>query len=81
MRLYEIVVRRRSTGATSPGVVRVCADAARVAREFIGECPVECLVAIHLDGKHRIIGVEEVARGGTNAVHVTARDVFRGAIA
>ncbi len=36
---------------------------------------------VSLDARNRTLALEEVARGGANRVHVSARDVFAGAMA
>ena len=41
----------------------------------------EVLIVLHLDGRHHLIGWEEVAKGSANVVHVSARDIFRSALA
>lgn len=39
----------------------------------------ESLVAVHLDAKHRVLGIEEIAKGTLSEVSSTPREVFKGA--
>jgi DNA repair protein RadC len=40
----------------------------------------ESFVALHLDTRNRVIGVEEIAKGTLTSVEVHPREVFKGAI-
>lgn len=84
-RLYELDCRQRRTDVQMPGgwqmPVRTPPQLAEVFRAYAEDADKESLMAIHLDGRHRPIAFQEVARGSGNVVHVTPRDVFRPAVA
>lgn len=50
---------------------------ARVAGEILRGLDHERLIVLHLDGKYRLIGWHEAARGNLNVVHVSPRQVLR----
>jgi DNA repair protein RadC len=50
--------------------------AADVARAVIGSDITECILAIFLDGRNRVSGYTEIARGTLNAARFAPRDVF-----
>ncbi len=50
--------------------------AASVARAVIGSEISECVLAIFLDARHRVIGFAEVSRGTINASRLSPRDVL-----
>jgi DNA repair protein RadC len=85
-RIDEIIVRRRRTMIhLSPDLVWArpindARQAARIAAELLKGCLQESFLALHLNTRHHVVGFEEIARGGQNAVHVHPCDVFRGAI-
>lgn len=41
---------------------------------------VESFWCLYLDGRHKPIGWQEIARGGHNVVHVSPRETFTGAM-
>lgn len=51
-------------------------DAVAIAQHVIGAEISEVLLAIFLDGRHRVTGYTEIARGTLNASRFTPRDVL-----
>ena len=54
--------------------------AADIARAVIGDDIAECVLAIFLDARNRVIGYTEIVRGTLNAARLTPRDVFTPAL-
>ena len=80
----EIEVRVRPTGLQVPmesTAIRGPRDAANIFKAVSDRRSVESLLALHLDARHRPIGVHEVARGAGNVVNVAPRDLFAAALA
>ena len=82
MRLPLLELRRVSSGVRADGrrPIRTPTDAARVLGPLVRGLDVEVALVMPLDARHRPIGIVEVARGGSNVVHIAAREVFRVAI-
>jgi DNA repair protein RadC len=53
---------------------------ATIFRAVIGDAPREHFVAFYLDARHRIMGLETIAIGGTAVVQVEIAEVFRGVL-
>jgi DNA repair protein RadC len=51
-------------------------DASEIARAVIGSEIAECVIAILLDARRRVMGYTEVCRGTLNATRFSARDVL-----
>lgn len=51
-----------------------------VFRDYVGDADREHFLAIYLDALDRLIGLNEVAIGTINLLHVTAREIFKPAI-
>lgn len=51
-------------------------DAITALHALIGDDASECIVAVLIDTRHRIIGYHEVARGTVNACRLSPRDVL-----
>ena len=51
-------------------------DAVAIAQHVISSEISECLLAIFLDGRHRVTGYTEIARGTLNASRFTPRDLL-----
>ena len=62
--------------ATELGYLSTPSDASRIARAVIGSEISECVIAIMLDARHRVMGYAEVCRGTLNATRFAARDVL-----
>jgi len=81
IREAELTYRRRKTlhnaSALASTTVRSSADVAPIARALIGARLTESLIVLALDGKNRILGFHEVARGSISACPVVPADVFR----
>lgn len=56
------------------------ADAAQLARDYMGDTDREHLVVIMLDTRNTVIGVNTVSIGSLNAAIVLSREVFKPAI-
>ena len=82
IREAELIYRRRKTpqDASEPRpftTVRCSSDVAPIARGLIGQRLTESLIVFALDGKPKLVGFHEVARGSTTACPVLPADVFR----
>ena len=81
IREAELIYRRRKTpqDASEPAftTVRCSGDVAPIARSLIGSRLTESLIVFALDGKNKLVGFHEVARGSTTACPVLPADVFR----
>jgi len=81
IREAELTYRRRKAlhDASEPAstTVRSSADIAPIARALIGTRLTESLIVLALDGKNKVLGFHEVARGSTSACPVVPADVFR----
>lgn len=81
IREAELTYRRRKTlhdaNASTPTMVRSSADVAPIVRRLIGTRLTESLIVLALDGKHKILGFHEVARGSSSACPVVPADVLR----
>lgn len=55
-------------------------DAAKIATSFIGNSPVEKLIAIMLDGRSRVTGVILIAQGGIHGTSVKPLDILRAVL-
>jgi DNA repair protein RadC len=51
-----------------------------VFRDYVGDADREHFLAIYLDALDRLIGLNEVAIGTINLLHVAAREIFKPAI-
>lgn len=82
--VYALDVRRVPTGLRVPVESFRPIDRPALAANFFKAVTdrrsQESLVALHLDGRKRPIAVHEVARGATNVVHVSPRDVLAPAL-
>jgi DNA repair protein RadC len=56
------------------------ADVAAVARALLADEAQEVVLCLHLDGRHRVRGVQEVARGGLAAAQVDLRVLLAAAL-
>lgn len=69
------------------GAVRASSDVATVAREYLetlseaGSLPaIEVVLALYVDGKHKLVAIHEVSRGTLSTSLVHPRDVFGPAL-
>ena len=60
--------------------IRTPADAAQLARDYMGDLDREHLVVIMLDTRNAVIGVNTVSVGSLNAGLVVPREIFKPAI-
>ena len=51
-------------------------DVARIAQHVIGSEIAECVIALFVNARHRVVGYAEIARGTVNAARLTPRDVL-----
>ena len=78
---YTFHIVRESEPAYPVGATVSCPrEVVQIAQHVIGSEITECLIAIFLDARHRVIGYAEVARGTLNATRFTPRDVLVPAI-
>ncbi|MEZ4447679.1 MAG: JAB domain-containing protein [Polyangiaceae bacterium] len=56
-------------------------DAAHLLAPRLACEDVEVMVVLALDGRHHVLGIHEVARGGAHGLSVTAREIYRVAVA
>ena len=82
MRLPKFELRRLASGVRADGrrPVRLPGDAARMLGPILCGAEAELALALLRDGRHRALGVVEVARGAANVVHLEPRELFRTAI-
>jgi DNA repair protein RadC len=62
-------------------VVRSDDDVARLMGPRLAAEEVEVMIVVPLDGLSRVIAAQEIARGGAHGLAVTAREIFRTAVA
>ncbi len=60
--------------------ITTAADAAAVVVPILRPQVQEVFLAIHLDAKRRLLGIQEVARGGVSEVHVAVRLILTAAL-
>ena len=78
--VYRVeLVRERSLNAPSR-TLRSPIDAVRIFRELHGKTDRECLVAIMLDTKNNVRGVNTVSVGDLSSTHAHPREIFKPAI-
>lgn len=82
MRLPKFELRRTTSGVKADGrrPVRLPGDAAKMLGPILCGAEAELALALLLDGRHRALGVVEVARGAANVVHLEPRELYRTAI-
>ena len=68
----------KRTGKTGP-LLRDATDVCSLAKGMEGAAE-ENFLALHLDVRHRLIGVDHVGKGSLTGVEVHPRDVFKAAI-
>ncbi|MEZ4447560.1 MAG: JAB domain-containing protein [Polyangiaceae bacterium] len=56
-------------------------EAARLLAPRLAREDVEVMAVLALDGRHHMLGIHEVARGGAHGLSVTAREIYRVAVA
>lgn len=80
---YEFVSETRAVYAPDPELQVVSSPnlAARIAKQHIGQSPVECVLVVLLDTRHRPQEVEIVSRGTVGGASCVPRDVYRLAVA
>jgi len=84
--MYEVptyqtkLVRDSSTLKTPVEKLETPTDVWRLAREYTRETDREHMLCFWLSTDLRVIGMQEVARGGAHGLGVTPRDILRGAI-
>ena len=86
VQLQDLEVKRRPTGVKLPAGwdrarVRDSGDVVVAFRAFTDARDQESFMAIFLDGRNRVIGFSEVARGGTSRVDVEPKVLLRRALA
>jgi DNA repair protein RadC len=74
-----LLVREGDEGDEAPQITSPM-DASLILGERMRDLPSENLVAMYLDTKNRVMGIETVAVGGLNCNHIEPREVFRGAL-
>lgn len=81
LREAKVVYTDRRIPVPSPGLVRHAEDVAAILRETGHQDETqEVFKVIHLNTKHRVLAVQEVARGSLGSVDVHPREVFRAAV-
>ncbi|MEQ9324220.1 MAG: JAB domain-containing protein [Polyangiaceae bacterium] len=70
-----------ASGVFDAGRVRDHHDAARRLAPRLAREDVEVMVVLALDGRSHVLGAHEVARGGAHGLCVTAREIYRVAVA
>ncbi len=76
--LYHIeLVRDKSITYNKYNVVE---DAAQIFHQVLDRSPVEQFMVIYMDSRNIMVGAEKIAMGQLDRVHVSMRDMFRGAI-
>jgi DNA repair protein RadC len=60
--------------------ITTAAEAAAVVVPILRPQVQEVVICLHLDTKRRLLGVQEVARGGVDAVHVPIRMILTAAL-
>lgn len=70
-----------AAGVFDAGRVRDHHDAARRLAPRLAREDVEVMVVLALDGRSHVLGAHEVARGGAHGLCVTAREIYRVAVA
>lgn len=74
---YSFQLVREPEAAYPVGAALTCPrDAVAIAQHVIGAEITECLIAVFLDGRHRVTGYTEIARGTLNASRFVPRDVL-----
>lgn len=81
-RVRELEIRYKAVRGTLPtsGRVSTPQDAARLASTLLADSTVEKCLALHLDTKHGLIGLQVVSVGCLDATVVHPREVFQGAL-
>jgi DNA repair protein RadC len=83
IRNYELKVKRVRLAEPHPAYgrsVHAPADIAGIAQAIIGDSAQEHFCVFLLDIKNRVIGYQEVARGGIDTCPIDPRVVFRAAV-
>jgi DNA repair protein RadC len=76
-RRFSFQLVREPEPAYPVGTTVTCPrDAVAIAQHVIGAEIAECLIAVFLDGRHRVTGYAEIARGTLNATRFVPRDVL-----
>ena len=80
-RIRELVVRYKPLQVPLPvsATVRTPLDATTLASAVLADSDVERVIALHLNTKHRLIGVHMVSVGTLDASLVHPREVFKAA--
>ena len=80
-RVRELLISYRPLRVTMPveGILSNPRDAARLAAAVLADADVERVIALHLNVKHRLIGVHVVSAGTLDASLVHPREVFKAA--
>ncbi len=76
----RLQVVREGFVASATRTVHGPADAARVAQDLIADLDRECVIAIMLDIRHRVIGLHTVAVGSLTSCPVHPASVFKAAM-
>lgn len=81
--IYTCVLKKcgRLRIAESLRKILYASDAKAIAKAFLKDSPCERLLAIYLDNQMQVIGIEQVAQGGSCGMSMSPADIFRGAIA
>jgi DNA repair protein RadC len=66
--------------ASDYGFANTPSEAAAIARAVIGDDTSECVIALYVNTRHRVIGYSEIARGSLNSARFAPRDVFARAL-
>jgi DNA repair protein RadC len=77
---YRVQLVRDGSGRAPHRRCQTAAQAVEVFRDYVGDADREHFLAIYLDALDRLIGLNEVAIGTINLLHVTAREIFKPAI-
>ena len=81
LREAKVVYSGRRIPVPNPGPVRHAADVAAILRESgLQDEAQEVFKVLHLDSRHRVLALQEVARGALGSVEVHPREVFRAAV-
>jgi DNA repair protein RadC len=78
--VYRCVLRKARTLKVAEHLCQNAEHAARIIHALTADSPTEKLVAIFLNCRNHVIGVEVVASGHRSGIAITASEVLRGAI-
>lgn len=78
--VIELARRLEACGQVRGVEIKTSADAFRILRPRLSLLDHEVFLVLVLDGRHRVMGVRQVAQGGATSVEVHPREVFAPAV-